>query len=155
MIRPKRESNRLTQDQMAERVTVSRQAVSRGETGETQPNTDTLKILSGEFNIPINTLPGSPRPPVCQCCVWSALMRRTAPIRNWQSAKKDNQRIPSVNPGRPAASVWSGGPFSWLRGRKRRNWIKHGGDGILKRRQAPASGRPADEEERRKGHAVY
>ena len=60
MTRPKRESNRLTQDQMAERVTVSRQAVSRGETGETQPNTDTLKILSGEFNIPIKTLPGSP-----------------------------------------------------------------------------------------------
>ena len=41
-----RESNHLTQDQMAERVMVTRQAVSRWENGETQPNTDTLKIIS-------------------------------------------------------------------------------------------------------------
>ena len=63
-----RESNHLTQDQMADRVKVSRQAVSRWENGETQPNTDTLKILSREFNISINTLLGSPRQLVCQCC---------------------------------------------------------------------------------------
>ncbi len=53
---------------MAERVMVTRQAVSRWETGETQPNTDTLKLLSQEFNISINTLLGSPRQLVCQCC---------------------------------------------------------------------------------------
>ena len=47
---------------------VTRQAVSRWENGETQPNTDTLKILSREFNISINTLLGSPRQLVCQCC---------------------------------------------------------------------------------------
>ncbi len=63
-----RESNHLTQDQMAERVMVTRQAVSRWENGETQPNTDTLKILSREFNISINTLLGSPEHLVCQCC---------------------------------------------------------------------------------------
>ena len=63
-----REKNNLTQDQMAERVMVTRQAVSRWETGETQPNTDTLKILSKEFNVSINTLLGSPRQLVCQCC---------------------------------------------------------------------------------------
>lgn len=63
-----RESNHLTQDQMADRVMVSRQAVSRWENGETQPNTDTLKILSREFNISINTLLGSPQELVCQCC---------------------------------------------------------------------------------------
>ena len=34
-----REKNNLTQDQMAERIGVTRQAVSRWETGETQPNT--------------------------------------------------------------------------------------------------------------------
>ena len=37
-----REKNNLTQDEMAERLHVTRQAVSRWETGETQPNTDTL-----------------------------------------------------------------------------------------------------------------
>ena len=63
-----REKNHLTQDQMAERVMVTRQAVSRWETGETQPNTDTLKLLSREFNVSINTLLGSPRQLVCQCC---------------------------------------------------------------------------------------
>ena len=63
-----REKNHLTQDQMAERVMVTRQAVSRWETGETQPNTDTLRILSREFNVSINTLLGSPRQLICQCC---------------------------------------------------------------------------------------
>ncbi len=63
-----REKNNLTQDQLAERVMVTRQAVSRWETGETQPNTDTLKLLSKEFDVSINTLLGSPRQLVCQCC---------------------------------------------------------------------------------------
>ena len=68
ILRQLREKNHLTQDQMAERVMVTRQAVSRWETGETQPNTDTLKILSKEFDVSINTLLGSPRQLVCQCC---------------------------------------------------------------------------------------
>ncbi len=63
-----REKNKLTQDQLAERVLVTRQAVSRWETGETKPNTETLKLLSKEFNVSINTLLGSPRQLVCQCC---------------------------------------------------------------------------------------
>ena len=63
-----REKKGLTQDQLAERVMVTRQAVSRWENGETQPGTDTLKLLSGEFDVSINTLLGSPRQLVCQCC---------------------------------------------------------------------------------------
>lgn len=63
-----RENNNLTQEQLAERVRVTRQAVSRWETGETQPNTDTLKLLSQEFDVSINTLLGSPRQLICQCC---------------------------------------------------------------------------------------
>ena len=46
ILRKIREDNNLTQDQMAEKIMVTRQAVSRWELGETQPNTDTLKILS-------------------------------------------------------------------------------------------------------------
>ena len=68
ILRSLREKQGLTQDQMAERLLVTRQAVSRWETGETQPNTDTLKLLSKEFNVSINTLLGSPRRLVCQCC---------------------------------------------------------------------------------------
>ena len=63
-----REKQGLTQDQLAERILVTRQAVSRWETGETQPNTETLKLLSREFDVSINTLLGSPRQLICQCC---------------------------------------------------------------------------------------
>ena len=63
-----REKQGLTQDELAEHVFVTRQAVSRWETGETQPNTETLKLLSREFDVSINTLLGSPRQLICQCC---------------------------------------------------------------------------------------
>ena len=58
----------LSQDELAKRIFVTRQAVSRWETGETVPNTETLKLLSDLFGVSINTLLGSPRKLVCQCC---------------------------------------------------------------------------------------
>lgn len=58
----------LSQDDLAERIFVTRQAVSRWETGETVPNTEALKLLSKCFNVSINTLLGSPRQLICQCC---------------------------------------------------------------------------------------
>ena len=63
-----RTRNGLSQDALAEKVFVTRQAVSRWETGETIPNTETLKLLSKLFDVSINTLLGSPRKLVCQCC---------------------------------------------------------------------------------------
>ena len=63
-----RTKNGLSQDELAEKVFVTRQAVSRWENGETVPNTETLKLLSGLFNVSINTLLGSPRKLICQCC---------------------------------------------------------------------------------------
>ena len=56
-----RTKNGLSQDDLAEKVFVTRQAVSRWETGETVPNTETLKLLSREYDVSINTLLGSPR----------------------------------------------------------------------------------------------
>jgi len=53
---------------LAEHLMVTRQAISRWETGETEPNTETLKLLSKEFNVSINTLLGSPVQLICQCC---------------------------------------------------------------------------------------
>lgn len=58
----------LSQDELAEKVYVTRQAVSRWETGETVPNTETLKLLSRFFDVSINTLLGAPRKLICQCC---------------------------------------------------------------------------------------
>ena len=63
-----RTKNGMSQAELAEKVFVTRQAVSRWETGETQPNTETLKLLSKLFDVTINTLLGSPRQLICQCC---------------------------------------------------------------------------------------
>ena len=63
-----RSKSGLSQDELAEKVYVTRQAVSRWENGDTVPNTETLKLLSRLFNVSINTLLGSPRQLICQCC---------------------------------------------------------------------------------------
>ena len=63
-----RTKNDMSQDELAEKVFVTRQAVSRWENGETIPNTETLKLLSKLFDVSINTLLGSPRQLICQCC---------------------------------------------------------------------------------------
>jgi transcriptional regulator with XRE-family HTH domain len=63
-----RTKNGLSQDELAEKIFVTRQAVSRWENGDTVPNTETLKLLSKLFNVSINTLLGSPRQLICQCC---------------------------------------------------------------------------------------
>ena len=56
-----RQKNGLSQEELAEKVFVTRQAVSRWETGETVPSTETLKLLSRVYDVSINTLLGAPR----------------------------------------------------------------------------------------------
>ena len=63
-----RTKNGLSQDELAEKGFITRQAVSRWENGETVPNPDTLKLLSALFDVSINTLLGAPRKLICQCC---------------------------------------------------------------------------------------
>lgn len=46
----------LSQEEMAQKLFVTRQAVSRWETGETMPNIETLRLISRIFDISINTL---------------------------------------------------------------------------------------------------
>ena len=58
----------MSQDELAEKVFVTRQAVSRWENGETTPGVEALKLLSKFFDVSINTLLGSPRKLICQCC---------------------------------------------------------------------------------------
>ena len=50
-----RKEKQMTQEQLAQRLQVTDKAVSRWENGETQPNTETLKLLSREFNVSIIT----------------------------------------------------------------------------------------------------
>lgn len=58
----------MSQDELADKIMVTRQAVSRWENEDTVPNTDTLKLLSKEFDVSINMLLGEPRKLICQCC---------------------------------------------------------------------------------------
>ncbi|SDB02896.1 Helix-turn-helix [Ruminococcaceae bacterium FB2012] len=68
ILRELRTRKGLSQDALAEKVFVTRQAVSRWENGETVPGTETLKLLSRLFGVSINTLLGSPQKLICQCC---------------------------------------------------------------------------------------
>ncbi len=68
IIRELRVKRGLSQEELAEKVYVTRQAVSRWENGDTVPNTETLKLLSVLFEVSINTILGSPRKLICQCC---------------------------------------------------------------------------------------
>lgn len=63
-----RRKNNLTQDEMAEKLFVTRQAVSRWENGNTTPNPDTLKLISEKFQVPIDMILGSAQKDGCQSC---------------------------------------------------------------------------------------
>ena len=63
-----RTRRQMTQQELAEKMFVTRQAVSRWETGETMPGADMLLQLSRLFGVSVNTLLGSPRKLICQCC---------------------------------------------------------------------------------------
>ena len=68
IIQELRRKSGLSQNELAEKVMVTRQAVSRWDNGETVPNTETLKLLSRVFGVSINTLLCSPEQLICQCC---------------------------------------------------------------------------------------
>ena len=58
----------LTQEQLASKVYVTRQAVSRWETGESEPGIDMRKLLASVLDIPVAELLDLPDGPACQCC---------------------------------------------------------------------------------------
>ena len=63
-----RKEKKMTQEELAVLLGVSNKSVSRWENGETTPNVETLKLLSRFFDVSINTLLGTPRQLICQCC---------------------------------------------------------------------------------------
>lgn len=58
----------LTQEEMAAKLYVTRQAVSRWETGETQPGIDMVKLIALSFNVPLERFFDMPMDYYCQCC---------------------------------------------------------------------------------------
>ena len=51
-----RKKSYLSQEQLSERINVTRQTISNWELGETQPNAEQLKLLSKELNVSIDEL---------------------------------------------------------------------------------------------------
>ena len=47
---------------------MTRQAVSRWETGETTPSIDMTKLIAAELDVPVMRLLDLPQEPSCQCC---------------------------------------------------------------------------------------
>ena len=63
-----RKEKGLTQEELAAKVFVTRQAVSRWETGETTPSIDMAKLLASVLDVPVVRLLDLPQEPACQCC---------------------------------------------------------------------------------------
>lgn len=63
-----RKKSGLSQEEFAEKLFVTRQAVSRWENGETTPTIDTLKAVAEIFSVDANTLLGLKETPICQSC---------------------------------------------------------------------------------------
>lgn len=62
-----RKSLNLSQGEFAEKLLVTRQAVSRWENGDTTPSTDTLKLIAQTFGVTVDYLLGHPAGQ-CQSC---------------------------------------------------------------------------------------
>ena len=58
----------LTQEQLAAKVYVTRQAVSRWENGESEPSVDMRKLLASVLDVPVTDLFDLPEGRTCQCC---------------------------------------------------------------------------------------
>ena len=58
----------ITQEQMAKDLHVTRQAVSRWETGETSPGIDMVKLICVTYSVPLERFFDMPLEYYCQCC---------------------------------------------------------------------------------------
>lgn len=63
-----RHAQGLTQEEMAQRLSVTRQAVSRWENGDTAPGIDTLKLIATTFDVTVESILELPPTTVCQSC---------------------------------------------------------------------------------------
>lgn len=63
-----RQDRNLTQEELAAKLYVTRQAISRWETGETTPGIDMCKLIAITLGVPISCLLEMPEYPQCQSC---------------------------------------------------------------------------------------
>ena len=86
----------LSQEEFAQKLCVTRQAVSRWETGETVPSTDTLKEIAKVFQVSVDRLLGYPAG-YCQSCGMALTRDEERQSRNVSQSKKTGRPV-----GRPA-----------------------------------------------------
>ncbi len=63
-----RKERNMTQEDLAKKLYVTRQAVSRWENGETTPNIDMSKLIALALDVPVTRVLDLPQEPACQCC---------------------------------------------------------------------------------------
>ena len=63
-----REQRGMTQQELAEKLYVTRQAISRWENGETEPGIDMRKLIANVLDIPVAELLDLEISDMCQCC---------------------------------------------------------------------------------------
>ncbi|MBE6464391.1 MAG: helix-turn-helix domain-containing protein [Eggerthellaceae bacterium] len=63
-----RQEKNMTQQELAAKLFVTRQAVSRWENGETTPSIDMAKLIANVLDVPIMRVLDLPQEPSCQCC---------------------------------------------------------------------------------------
>ena len=63
-----RQDRNMTQQELAAKLFVTRQAVSRWENGETTPSIDMAKLIAAVLDVPIMAVLDLPQEPSCQCC---------------------------------------------------------------------------------------
>ena len=63
-----RKEHDLSQEDLAQTLFVTRQAVSKWERDQAFPESDVLLRITSTFGIPLCTLMGAPEQPICQSC---------------------------------------------------------------------------------------
>lgn len=63
-----RQTRGLTQEEVAQKLNVTRQAVSRWENGDTAPGIDTLKLIATAFGVSVESILELPPMAICQSC---------------------------------------------------------------------------------------
>ena len=110
-IRGARRRAGLTQEQLAAKVCVTRQAVSRWETGESEPGIDMRKLLASVLGVPVASLLDLPDAPACQRVSVEHPMTKDDHLLFIAAVGDDLVRIKRLYPeGEARAEFWMQGP---------------------------------------------
>lgn len=122
-----RKNNGLSQEELAEKIGVSRQAVSKWERAEASPDTENLILLSGLYRMSLDELVNPNNKPV-------SLKKEDYGRETVREMRPENYTEQEVYPGRTENnSIPQGAPFGEDIGEEEKQSIKNGfGDAVTK-----------------------